>query len=152
MLKPFNCTILVYDIVDYAEFYQRHNMLAVSKEELLSRAELLTLHVPLDDSTRGMIGAEELKLMKPESVLVNAARGNLVDEVALLECLKKGAPGATAFDVLAQEPPDNFELLKQDNFLISPHIGGSTEEAVWAMGMAAIDGLDTARDALRYAH
>ena len=152
MLKPFNCIILVNDIVDYAEFYQKHKILAVSKEELLSNAELVTLHVPLDDSTRGMIGKEELKLMKPESVLINTARGNLVDEVALLEGLKNGKPGAAAFDVLAQEPPEYFELIDHDNFLISPHIGGSTEEAIWAMGMAAIEGLDTASDALGNAH
>ena len=152
MLKPFNCTILVNDIVDYAEFYQKHNILSVSKEEVMSRAELVTLHVPLDDSTHWMISSEELKLMKRDSVLINAARGNLVDEVALLEGLKKGKPGAAAFDVLAQEPPENFELLKHDNFLISPHIGGSTEEAIWAMGMAAIDGLDTARVAFEYGH
>lgn len=152
MLKPFNCKILVNDIVNYAEFYLKHNIQAVCKEELLSKAEIVTLHVPLDDSTRGMIGKEELKLMKPESVLINTARGNLVDEKALLEGLKAGQPGAAAFDVLAQEPPLDFELINHDHFLISPHIGGSTEEAIWAMGMAAIAGLDNARDALSYAH
>ena len=152
MLKPFNCKILVNDIVNYAEFYLKHNIQAVSKEELLSKAELVTLHVPLDDSNQRMIGKEELKLMKPESVLINTARGNLVDEKALLEGLKARQPGAAAFDVLAQEPPEDFELINHDNFLISPHIGGSTEEAIWAMGMAAIAGLDTARDALMYAH
>ena len=152
MLKPFNCKILVNDIVNYAEFFLKHNIKAVSKEELLSKTEIVTLHVPLDDSTRGMIGKEELKLMKPESVLINTARGNLVDEKALLEGFKAGQPGAAAFDVLAQEPPEDFELINHDNFLISPHIGGSTEEAIWAMGMAAIAGLDTARDALMYAH
>ena len=152
MLKPFNCTILVNDIVDYAEFYHKHKILVVSKEELLSNSDLVTLHVPLDDSTRGMIGAEELKQMKLDSVLINTARGWLVDEAALLKGLKNGKPGAAAFDVLAQEPPEDFELINHDHFLISPHIGGSTEEAIWAMGMAAIEGLDTARDALRYAH
>ena len=152
MLKPFNCKILVNDIVNYAEFYLKHNIQAVSKEELLSKAELVTLHVPLDDSTRRMIGKEELKLMKPESVLINTARGNLVDAKALLEGLKAGQPGAAAFDVLAQEPPEDFELINHDNFLISPHIGGSTEEAIWAMGMAAIDVLDTARVTFEYRH
>jgi len=148
MLKPFNCKILVNDIVDYAEFYQQHKILAVSKQELLSKAELGTLHVPLDDSTRRMIGKEELKLMKQESVLINTARGNLVDEKALLEGLKAGQPGAAAFDVLAQEPPEDFELINHDNFFISPHIGGSTEESIWAMGIAAIEGLDNSRDPL----
>ena len=75
ILKPFNCQILVNDIVDYAEFFQKHKIIVVSKEELLSNSDLVTLHVPLDDSTRGMIGADELKLMKPDSVLINTARG-----------------------------------------------------------------------------
>jgi len=150
ILKPFNCTILVNDIVDYEEFYKKHKILAVSKEELLSNSEIVTLHVPLDNSTRGMIGKEELNLMKPNSVLINTARGNLVDEVALLEGLKKGKPSLAAFDVLAQEPPEDFELIGLDNFLISPHIGGSTEEAILAMGMAAIEGLETARDPLEF--
>ena len=75
-----------------------------------------------------------------------------MDEVALLSGLKNGKPGVAAFDVLAQEPPEDFELINHDHFLISPHIGGSTEEAIWAMGMAAIDGLDTARNPLEYAH
>jgi D-3-phosphoglycerate dehydrogenase len=118
----------------------------------LRNYDLVTLHVPLDDITRRMIGKEELKLMKPESVLINTARGNLVDEKALLEGLKARQPGAAAFDALAQEPPEDFELINQDNFFISPHIGGSTEESIWSMGMAAIAGLDTARDALSYAH
>ena len=115
------------DIVDYAEFYQKHKILAVSKQELLSNAELVTLHVPLNDSTRGMIGDVELKLMKHNSVLINTARGWIVDEDALFNGLKNGKPGAAAFDVLAQEPPEDFELINHDRFLISPQIGGSTE-------------------------
>jgi len=150
MLKPFNCTILVNDIIDYEEFYKKNKILAVTKEELLSNSEIVTLHVPLDKSTRRMIGKEELNLMKHNSVLINTARGNLVDEVALLECLKKGKPSLAAFDVLAQEPPEDFELIGLDNFLISPHIGGSTEEAILAMGMAAIEGLESARDPLEF--
>jgi phosphoglycerate dehydrogenase-like enzyme len=150
MLKPFNCRILVNDIVDYAEFYQKHKILAVGKQELLSNAELVTLHVPLNDSTRGMIGAEELKLMKLDSVLINTARGNIVDETALLNGLKNGKLGAAAFDVLAQEPPEDLELINHDRFLVSPHIGGSTEESILAMGIAAIDGLVEARSPLEY--
>ena len=97
-----------------------------------------------------MIGKEELKLMKPESVLINTARGNLVDEKALLEGLKAGQPGAATFDVLAQEPPEDFELINHDCFLISPHIGGSTEESIWAMGIVAIDGLDEAKEVAEF--
>ena len=150
MLKPFNCRILVNDIVDYAEFYQKHKIMAVSKEELLSNAELVTLHVPLDDITRGMIGAEEIKLMRLNSVLINTTRGWIVDEAALFKGLKNGKPGTAAFDVLAQEPPEDFELINHYRFLISPHIGGSTEESIWAMGIAAIDGLDEAKEAAEF--
>ena len=70
----------------------------------------------------------------------------------LLEGLKAKQPGTAAFDVLAQDTPQYFELINHDKFFISPHIGGSIEEPIWAMGMAAITGLDEARDALRYAH
>ena len=88
---------------------------------MLSNAELVTLHVPLDDSTRCMIEAEEVKLMKSDSVLINTARGWIVDEVALLSGLKNGKPEAAAFDVLAQGPPEDFELINHNNFLIFPH-------------------------------
>ena len=63
---------------------------------------------------------------------------------------RQGQPGMAAFDVLAQEPPDDFDLINHDHFIISPHIGGSTEEAIWAMGMAAIEGLDKAIDPLEF--
>ena len=69
-----------------------------------------------------------------------------MDEISLLNGLKNGKPGAAAFDVLAQEPPEDFELINHDHFLISPHIGGSTKESIWAMGLAAIEGLDTAKE------
>ncbi len=68
-----------------------------------------------------------------------------MDEYALLQALKNGIIGAAAFDVLVQEPPIDFDLLNLDNFLITPHIGGSTEESIWAMGIAAINGLDNSK-------
>ena len=73
-----------------------------------------------------------------------------MDEAALVKRLKNGKPGAAAFDVLAQEPPEDFELINHDRFLISPHIGGSTEESIWAMGIVAIDGLDEAKEAAEF--
>jgi D-3-phosphoglycerate dehydrogenase len=80
--------------------------------------------------------------MKSTSILINAARGGLVDEVVLKEALKHGKIAAAAFDVFADEPPHDQELLNFPNFLATPHIGGSAEEAILAMGKAAIDGLD----------
>ena len=81
--------------------------------------------------------------MKPESILINTARGGLVDESALKKMLKDGRLAAAAFDVFATEPPEDQGLLELPNFLVTPHIGGSTEEAIIAMGRAAIKGLDT---------
>ena len=80
--------------------------------------------------------------MKPSAILINAARGGLVDEVALKAMLITKRLAAAAFDVFAVEPPQDTELLNLPNFLVTPHIGGSAEEATMAMGRAAIDGLD----------
>jgi len=82
-------------------------------------------------------------------VLINAARGNLVDEAAMKRRLTDGRLAAAGFDVFAAEPPDDKELLTLPNFLVTPHIGGSAEEAILAMGRAAIDGLDNAGDPLK---
>ena len=142
LLEPFQCPILVNDIRQYPEFYSKFNLQQVSKEELLTRSDVVTLHVPLDDSTRNMLTTERLSLMKPTAILINAARGGLVDEMALKEMLKDKRLAAAAFDVFIQEPPQDRELLELDNFLATPHIGGSAEEAIIAMGLAAIDGLD----------
>lgn len=142
LLEPFKCKILSHDIVDYHSFYAEHGVDAVPLEELLARSDVVTLHVPLDESTRGMLSASRLRLMKPDAILINTARGGLVDETALKEALREGRLLAAAFDVFAVEPPEDRELLEFPNFLVSPHIGGSAEEAILAMGRAAIDGLD----------
>jgi phosphoglycerate dehydrogenase-like enzyme len=142
LLKAFGCSILVNDIVDYAEFYATHGVEPVDLESLLRRSDIVTLHVPLNESTRGIIGAEKLAMLKPTAVLINAARGGLVDEVTLKHMLRAGLLAAAAFDVFAIEPPADQELLALPNFLATPHIGGSAREAIIAMGHAAIDGLD----------
>ncbi len=142
LLRAFDCPILVNDIQDYPDFYAAHSVEAVSLEALLARADIVTLHVPLDDSTRGMLDAQRLALLKPTAVLINAARGGLVDEVALKQMLQDKRLAAAAFDVFAVEPPQDTELLSLPNFLVTPHIGGSSHEAILAMGRAAIGGLD----------
>jgi phosphoglycerate dehydrogenase-like enzyme len=142
MLQPFGCQILIHDILDLSDFHDVHGTHAVELDELLRRSDVVTLHVPLDESTRGMLGEQRLRLMKSDAILINAARGGLVDETALKKMLKGGDLGAAAFDVFSVEPPRDQELLALPNFLVTPHIGGSAEEAILAMGRAAIDGLD----------
>lgn len=142
LLQAFDCPILVNDIQDYPDFYEAHGVEPVSLETLLARSDIVTLHVPLDDSTRGMLDASRLAMLKPAAVLINAARGGLVDEAALKQMLQNKRLAAAAFDVFAVEPPQDHELLVLPNFLVTPHIGGSAHEAILAMGRAAIDGLD----------
>ena len=142
LLKPFECRILVHDILEFREFYAAHGIEPVALETLLHRSDIVTLHVPLTDSTRGMIDARRLAILRPTAVLINTARGELVDETALRRTLQEGRLAAAAFDVFATEPPTDRELLSLPNFLATPHIGGSAHEAILAMGRAAIRGLD----------
>ena len=142
LLRAFDCKVLAHDILDFPEFYKKYDVTPVSLTDLLQHSDVVTLHVPLDSSTRNMLSAEKLAMMKPEAVLINCARGGMVDEQALKAMLRDGRLSAAGFDVFATEPPEDLELLQLPNFLATPHIGGSSEEAVLAMGRSAIRGLD----------
>lgn len=145
LLRAFDCKILANDILDFREFYVQHDIEAVGLEDLLRRADIVTLHLPMDASTAGILSAEKLRLMRSDAILVNAARGGLIDETVLKEMLKDGRLAGAALDVFGTEPPEDRELLALPNLLVTPHLGGSSEEAVLAMGRAAIAGLATAR-------
>lgn len=142
LLQPFDCNILVNDIIEYPAFYAQYSIESTDIEDLLSRSDIVTLHVPLDDSTKNILNKQRLQLMKPNAVLINLARGGLVDEVKVKELLMEGKLAGAAFDVFNEEPPKDQELLNLPNFLATSHIGGSSEEAILAMGRAAIRGLD----------
>ena len=141
LLQPFKCSILVNDIKNYKEFYKQYGIKAVDKDELLSESDIVTLHTPLNNSTKNMLTSERLLLMKHNAILINLARGGLLDEDALKEMLINKRLGGAALDVFLIEPPKDKELLELSNFIVTPHIGGSTNEAVIKMGVAAIDGL-----------
>ena len=142
ILRAFGCQVMAHDILDFPEFYAENQVKPVELEDLLRECDIVTLHVPLNDSTRNFLTAERLAMMKPDAILINIARGGLVDEATLLDMLKNGRLAAAGFDVFTMEPPENPELLRLPNFLATPHIGGSSEEAILAMGRAAIHGLD----------
>jgi phosphoglycerate dehydrogenase-like enzyme len=142
IFRAFGCKVLAHDILDFPEFYAANQVEAVELEDLLTRSDIVTLHVPLDSSTRNMLNADRLALMKPDALLINTARGGLVDEEALKRMLIDGRLAGAGFDVFTTEPPEDLELLRLPNFLATPHIGGSSEEAILAMGRAAIKGLD----------
>ena len=108
------------------------NLYGVDKlSEVIQRADITSIHVPLNRETENMIGSDELKLMKPSAYLINAARAQVVNKDALLKSLKEGNIAGAAFDVFWKEPVDSKdELLKLDNFLLTPHIAGWTHEAI----------------------
>ena len=102
-------------------------------DTVLRQADVISLHCPLNDATRGMIGEAELKLMKPDAVLINTARGGLVDEAALARALKEGWIGGAGFDVLTKEPPrEGNPLLEidQPNFILTPHVAWASARAM----------------------
>jgi D-3-phosphoglycerate dehydrogenase / 2-oxoglutarate reductase len=102
-----------------------------SREELFARADVLSVHVPLTDATRGMIGVDTLRLMKPSALLVNTARGPIVDTAALAAALGDGRLAGAALDVLPSEPPEvNDPLLGIDNVILTPHAAFDSVEAV----------------------
>ena len=142
LLQPWGCKFLSYDLVNSPEFNSAHGVLAVGLEELLMNSDVVTLHLPLNESTRNILSKSRIDLMKQSAILINTARGGLVDEAAVKEALKNHRLAGAAFDVFSSEPPQDKELLALPNFLVTPHIGGSTEEATLAMGRAAIRGLD----------
>ena len=121
--------VIAYDPVVSVERAELFNVELVSLNELLERADFVTVHVPLVDANRNLIAAPELALMKAGARLVNTARGGIVNEPALLEALKSGRLAAAASDVFEQEPPGENPLLTQPNFIATPHIAASTTEA-----------------------
>ncbi|HZA82014.1 MAG TPA: phosphoglycerate dehydrogenase [Actinomycetes bacterium] len=110
----------------------------VDLETMLASSDAVTLHVPLADDTRAMIGATQLDRMRPQALLVNTSRGGLVDERALAQALAAGRLGGAAFDTFEHEPPEASPLLALDTFIASPHAGAATVEAARRTGVAAV--------------
>jgi len=150
LLKPFDCKILAHDIRNFKEFYKKNKVKSVGIEELIKKSDVVTLHLPLNESTKNFMNEERLQMLKSNAILINLARGGLIDEDVLKKMVLEKRIAGAALDVFEIEPPIDKELLTMDNVLITPHIGGSTEEAILAMGVAAINGLDNAKDPLKF--
>jgi D-3-phosphoglycerate dehydrogenase len=121
--------VIAYDPVVSVERAELFNVALVTLNDLLERADFVTVHVPLVDSNRNLIGRSQLALMKPTARLINTARGGIVDEAALCEALQSGRLAAAAADVFEIEPPEKSALLELPNFVATPHIAASTVEA-----------------------
>jgi phosphoglycerate dehydrogenase-like enzyme len=126
------------DVVATDPFVREADVPLVDLDTLLATSDAVTLHAPLAEDTRGVIGAAELGRMRPQSLLINTSRGGLVDEQALAQALAAGRLGGAAFDTFEREPPEGSPLLTLDNFIASPHAGAATVEAARRTGVAAV--------------
>lgn len=141
LLKPFDCKILVNDIIDQADYYQTNELIECSKEEIYAKADVITIHTSLDDTTRGFVNADVFKQMKETSFFINCARGGLVVQRDLKYALVNRIIAGAAIDVFEMEPSDDFELINLQHLICTPHTGGASDEAVLAMGRSAISHL-----------
>jgi D-3-phosphoglycerate dehydrogenase len=122
-------TVLAVDPFVTAEQAANHGVELVEFDAMLARADVVTVHVPLTRSTRGLIGREAIARLRPGSIVLNVARGGVVDEAAVAEALQSGHLGGAGIDVFEHEPPTDSPLLNAPNTLLTPHLGASTAEA-----------------------
>ncbi|MDP4220021.1 MAG: phosphoglycerate dehydrogenase [Bacteroidota bacterium] len=133
--KSFGMKIVAYDPYASSDRAKELGVELCDLKTLLSRSDIITVHVPITKDTRQLIGTEELKLCKKGVRIVNVARGGIYDEAAVAEALKSGQVAGAAFDVFSKEPPTDNPLLDLPNFIATPHLGASTEEAQINVGM-----------------
>ena len=129
--------ILAYELHPDRAFCQEHGVRLVELGELLRESDVVTLHVPLEQGTQGLIGKDELALMKPTAFLINTARSKIVHNEALYNALKEARIAGAAVDVFDQEPPMGDRVLGLDNLLATPHIAGITRQVMRNMDIDA---------------
>ena len=149
LANAFGMEVLAYDpYVSAEEVKERGGQKVETLDELVSRSDFITVHTPLTDETRGMISDHEFSLMKDGVIAINCARGGIIDEAAALKALDSGKLGGLGLDVLANELAgkglgDNARLSSplfgKENFLVSPHLGGSAHEAYDAIGAFIVE-------------
>lgn len=135
LLRPFRVRILYHNLFQMAtEFEKENNMSFVGLDQLLSESDLVSVHCALTDETRNLINAESIRRMKSGAILVNTARGEIVDPIALAEALGSGKLSCAALDVHVKEPiPEDYPLKGMENVILTPHIAGVTADSFRAM-------------------
>lgn len=129
--KAFGCEVIAYNRSEKEELKQI-GVKYVTLDELLSKSDIVSIHLPQNDVTKGLISKEKIALMKNTAVLINVARGPIVDNTALAEALRNGEIAGAGVDVFDNEPPldTEYALLKEANAVLTPHIGFATKEAM----------------------
>ena len=129
----FGMKIMGYDVVHDKEFESEYKVQAANMDEIFTTADYITVHIPLMESTKNLVGKKELNLMKPTAFLINTSRGGLVDETALYETLSQNTIAGAALDVFSVEPPVNSPFFELDNIIVTPHMGAYTDGAMGAI-------------------
>jgi D-3-phosphoglycerate dehydrogenase len=135
-LSAFGVNLIAYDPYVQPARAAQIGVKLVTLDELLEQSDFITVHLPKTPETVGLIGAEALTKVKPSVIIVNAARGGIVDEGALYDALKEGRVAAAGVDVFAKEPCTDSPLFELDNVVVTPHLGASTDEAQEKAGIA----------------
>lgn len=141
LLQPFDCDLLVNDIVEISDYASLHNLRSVSKEDIYRNADIITIHTPLTNKTSNLINSEVFNMMKSTAFLINTARGGIINEKDLKFALENNIISGAAIDVYESETVLNEDLLVLPNLICTPHTGGNSHEAVVAMGLSAIEHL-----------
>ena len=137
--QGFGAKFMAYDPYFDKAFAAEYGVAPAGIEDVLKNADIVTLHLPSTPETYHIINAETLAMMKPGAVLINTARGELVDEAALYEALKSGHLGGAGLDVYSSEPIYNSPLFELDNIVVTPHMAGNTSDTTMNMGMWALE-------------
>ncbi len=130
--RAFEADVITYDPYISEKRADDFGVKLVSLEDIIRFSDIITVHTPLNDETRGLISAEHFKGMQDGVIIINCARGGIIDEAAMLDALESGKSSGAAFDVWSQEPPTTEvlkQLIAQPNMLVTPHLGANTFEA-----------------------
>jgi D-3-phosphoglycerate dehydrogenase len=142
--RGLEMNVLAFDPVVSTDRAAQLGVVLSSLDDLLAQSDFISLHVPLLDSTRNMINAARLAQMKPTAYVINAARGGIVDEAALVNAIERKQIAGAAIDVFEQEPPTNSPLIGHPSIITTPHLGASTVEAQALAGVDVAEGVITA--------
>ena len=141
LLEPFKCHILVNDLIDQKEFYEQAKVYNASKEEIYSQADIISLHIPLDSSSKDLFDYNVFKKCKRKPFIINTARGGIINEEMLLKALDDVLVSGAAIDSFINEPLIEKDIYSHPRIITTPHIGGNSQEAILAMGTASIENL-----------
>lgn len=139
--KAFGMDVIAFDPYLDKTFANEHGIKENTLEGLISSSDFISLHVPLNEQTKHMIGKEQFERMKDGAYIINTARGGLVDEAAAAEAIRQGKLGGIGLDAYEVEPVTDSPLIGLENVVMTPHTGAHTNEAIGAMGMMAVDNL-----------